>query len=164
LASAPSWNDPARWARLVSGADCPLCGRRDRPGIVAELQSCYAVVDETVNVRGYCCLILKRHAIELHQLSESEGASFMKDVQHVAAALQSVTSAIKINYEIHGNVIPHVHLHLVPRYPGDTIERSGKGFATITETPYGPGEFERYVEALGIAIAHSPAAARRRGP
>ena len=25
----------------------------------------------------------------------------------------------KINYEIHGNTVPHLHLHLYPRFDGD---------------------------------------------
>jgi hypothetical protein len=44
------------------------------------------------------------------------------------------TGSPKLNYEIHGNTIPHLHLHLLPRYPGDPYEgspidpRSGREF------------------------------------
>jgi diadenosine tetraphosphate (Ap4A) HIT family hydrolase len=27
-----------------------------------------------------------------------------------------------MNYEIHGNTIPHLHMHLYPRYSGDPFE------------------------------------------
>jgi len=38
----------------------------------------------------------------------------MKDVQTSARALKHVTRAVKINYEIHGNTVPHLHMHLFP--------------------------------------------------
>lgn len=148
----PSWNDPQRWVELLEGRNCPLCTRSERPGIAATLDSCLVAVDETVNVRGYCCLILRRHATELHQLSADEGAAFVNDAQRVARVLQQVTGAIKLNYEIHGNIIPHIHLHIVPRYAGDPIERTGQGFAKIRESPYQPGEFERFTAQFAEAL------------
>ena len=36
-----------------------------------------------------------------------------------ARVLKSLFSPTKLNYEIHGNTIPHLHLHLLPRYAGD---------------------------------------------
>ena len=41
--------------------------------------------------------------------------------------------SVKMNYEVHGNTIPHLHMHFFPRYPGDpfegapTVERSALG-------------------------------------
>jgi diadenosine tetraphosphate (Ap4A) HIT family hydrolase len=46
----------------------------------------------------------------------------MKDIQRVAKVLQVITGAVKLNYEIHGNTIPHLHLHLLPRYREDPFE------------------------------------------
>jgi diadenosine tetraphosphate (Ap4A) HIT family hydrolase len=37
----------------------------------------------------------------------------------VARAVRDAVASPKINYEIHGNTIPHLHLHVFPRYPGD---------------------------------------------
>ena len=33
-------------------------------------------------------------------------------------------NGIRINYEIHGNTIPHLHLHVFPRFPGDPFDQS----------------------------------------
>jgi diadenosine tetraphosphate (Ap4A) HIT family hydrolase len=149
---APSWTDNDRWKQLVRGEQCPLCDRAARGGVIAELRACYAVVDSAVNVRGYCCLILKHHATELHDLAEAEARVFMGDIQRAARAVQHVTGAIKINYEIHGNVIPHVHMHLVPRYPGDPIESTGRTWHVIEESPYAAGEYDRFVRELTQAL------------
>ena len=40
----------------------------------------------------------------------------------VAEAVQAVTGSPKLNYEIYGNTIPHLHMHIFPRYPGDPYE------------------------------------------
>jgi diadenosine tetraphosphate (Ap4A) HIT family hydrolase len=37
----------------------------------------------------------------------------------VAEAVSSVVSPIKMNYEVHGNTLPHLHLHLFPRQIDD---------------------------------------------
>lgn len=38
---------------------------------------------------------------------------------HVAAALADLYHLVKVNYEIHGNSIPHLHMHIYPRFPDD---------------------------------------------
>jgi len=37
----------------------------------------------------------------------------------VARALKAELGYRKLNYEIHGNTVPHLHLHLYPRFDGD---------------------------------------------
>jgi diadenosine tetraphosphate (Ap4A) HIT family hydrolase len=148
----PSWIDAAQWASLMSGATCPFCTDSGPRGAIATLESSTVTMTEDVHIRGYCCVVLRKHATELHALSEAEGAAFMRDVQQVARVVQQTTGAIKLNYEIHGNVLPHIHLHVIPRYPGDSIERTGDNFAKQTEPAYAPGEFaglrDRIIEGL----------------
>ena len=99
-------------------------------GIVAELSATYLTSSPDSPMRGYCCVVLKRHAVELYELSADEACALMRDLQRVAAALQEITRAVKLNYEIHGNTIPHLHVHLFPRYKGDPFEegRSTRGW------------------------------------
>ena len=149
---APSWQDEKKWRDLLCGDGCPLCNRGAGPGVAGELRTCFALVDANVNVRGYCCLVLKEHATELHQLSTATATAFIQDVQDAALAVQKITGCIKINYEIHGNVIPHIHMHLVPRYPGDAVETGGITWHNVAESPYGPGEFEVFAERLSRAL------------
>jgi diadenosine tetraphosphate (Ap4A) HIT family hydrolase len=40
----------------------------------------------------------------------------------VAAALNELVQPLKMNYEIHGNTLPHLHLHLFPPFIGDPFE------------------------------------------
>jgi diadenosine tetraphosphate (Ap4A) HIT family hydrolase len=120
-----AWGDPKIWEGLVSGRTCPICTDGGPTHVIAEMDECWLTMaaDPAPALPGACALFLKRHAVELHELSASEAANFMSAVQRVAAALQEATGAVKINYEVHGNTIPHLHMHFFPRYRGDPFER-----------------------------------------
>ncbi len=113
------WTDPEEWARRLSGEDCPICRSGGPHSVVTELESSWLTAGEEAPMQGYCALVFRRHAVELHDLTPEEGAAFMRDVQRVSAAVAAVVRPVKMNYEIHGNTIPHLHMHFFPRYPGD---------------------------------------------
>jgi diadenosine tetraphosphate (Ap4A) HIT family hydrolase len=46
-------------------------------------------------------------------------ALFWQEAMTIAAAVDRVVKPIKMNYEIHGNTLPHLHLHLFPRQVND---------------------------------------------
>lgn len=149
------WSDPAAWELLRNGATCPICVRGKPRDIIAELETAYLTTGDDSGIKGYCCLVCKRHAVELHNLTADEGAALMRDLQRVSSAIMRITHAIKLNYEIHGNTIPHLHVHFFPRYAGDPFEggpiepRKVKG-----KQVYAPGEFEQFVSALRHAVGH----------
>lgn len=119
------WTDPAAWARLVSGEDCPICRDGGPTNRIAELEvSSLAMGDGPTTLPGTCALFFRRHAVELHDLSAEEGAAFMRDVQRVSRALTDATGAVKMNCEVHGNTIPHLHMHFFPRYAGDPFQNA----------------------------------------
>ena len=105
-------------------------------------------------MRGYACLVFRRHAVELHDLSEAEGAAFMRDAQRLSRAVAEATGAVKLNYEVHGNTVPHLHLHVFPRYPGDGFEGRPIDPRAVAGPVYAPGEFPlvraRMEAALGV--------------
>jgi diadenosine tetraphosphate (Ap4A) HIT family hydrolase len=67
--------------------------------------------------------VLKRHATELWQLEPSERARLMEEVTRVAQAVSRAFGAAKMNYELLGNAIAHIHWHLIPRRPDDPAPR-----------------------------------------
>ncbi len=152
-----NWRDTERWRALVSGEACPICASGKPYGIVAELEATYLTTEESVPFRGYCCLVLKRHAVELHDLGDEEAASLMDDMRRLSRALQDVTGAVKINVDIHGNTLPHLHAHFFPRYVGDPYEEGPIDFRRADDSEeftYGPGELRRFVDALRSALAN----------
>lgn len=151
-----SWHDPEIWPALLDGTACPIC--RDMPlrSAVAELEACYVVADERAPMRGYCWLPLKRRAVELHDLSAAEAGAYVRDMQRVGRAVQAITGAVKLNWELHGNTVPHLHAHLFPRYRGDRFEGRPIDPRAVTSPVYAPGELERFSAELAARLGAEP--------
>ena len=45
----------------------------------------------------------------------------MEEVTRTAAALARLFKPDKINYELLGNMVPHIHWHLVPRFSSEPL-------------------------------------------
>ena len=61
-----------------------------------------------------------RHVAEPTKLSADEATGYWLEVLRVARALESHLRPVKMNYNLLGNSVPHLHTHLIPRY---TIDR-----------------------------------------
>lgn len=77
-----------------------------------------------VCMKGTCYLITREHYVELLDLEDEALLGLMKEVQVAARVLKKVTGSFKINYELHGNTAPHLHLPLLPRYLDDPFPYS----------------------------------------
>jgi diadenosine tetraphosphate (Ap4A) HIT family hydrolase len=96
--------------------------------------------------------VLKPHVVEIYELSDEDAAAFMRDVKVASLALKNVTGAVKLNYEIHGNSIPHMHLHLWPRQMGDPFEGGPIDWRRKSIQTYEDGEFEAFIERMKTAV------------
>lgn len=145
------WTDPDAWARVLAPEGCVICAGGGPTHVIAELEVSWVTMSgETTGLPGSCALFFKRHAVELHDLSAEEGAAWMRDVQRLSRALKEATGAVKMNYEVHGNTIPHLHMHFFPRYPGDPFEgRPIEPRVAIDPIPGAPahGEVRRRVRS-----------------
>ena len=146
------WSNPEEWNRLCREESCPVCLRRQPTDSVAELEASYVLAGEDAPMKGYCFLLLKRHAVELYELPPAEAAAFMRDIQKVSKAVHEITRAVKLNYEIHGNTIPHLHLHLFPRYVGDAFENQPVNPRIVKTPVYAPDEFAEFAAKLRAAL------------
>lgn len=68
---------------------------------------------------GWTVVVFKRHATELFHLAPTERILLMEEVSRIAKALSQVYEAKKINYELLGNQLPHIHWHVIPRLASD---------------------------------------------
>jgi diadenosine tetraphosphate (Ap4A) HIT family hydrolase len=91
----------------------------DRSHFIAECELTRAYLHDDQFFPGWTVLVLKRHATELFHLSRDERSRLMEEVSGVAALLAQKWQAVKINYELLGNQLPHIHWHLIPRLPQD---------------------------------------------
>jgi diadenosine tetraphosphate (Ap4A) HIT family hydrolase len=105
--------------------DCPLCQRINEikanrnPFFVAELETSYVVLGDYHAWRGYTLLLSKECKPELHDLPPDRRAKFLAEMTLVAEAVWNVFKPAKLNYEMLGNLVPHMHWHIFPRHADD---------------------------------------------
>ena len=113
------WTDHDEWSRMCKKEHCPVCRESTPPYdlvTISESEHCWLEAHPRVALKGTCYIMPKEHAVELFDLSDEDAFALVKYLMAVARALKEVTGAAKINIEIHGNTIPHLHVHLFPRY------------------------------------------------
>ncbi len=118
----------------MSEAGCPFCqvvaALRDAETCVhptegelvrkiADLPASVALLGFDQTYRGYTLVVARRHATELFHLPEPESTQYFQDMLRVARAMAAAFQPRKLNYELLGNAVPHLHWHVFPRYPDD---------------------------------------------
>ena len=86
---------------------------------IEALPASIAILGHDQYYPGYTLVISKIHATELYQLPERESTQYFKDMLRVAKAIAAAFRPRKLNYELLGNTVAHLHWHLFPRYEGD---------------------------------------------
>jgi len=115
------------WEALVLGENCALCALVKAPGadndsnfFIADLSMGRLVLQKNQSVKGYCILICHKHVREPYELPRDEQEQYFDDLMVCGMALEQVFHADKMNFQILGNAVPHLHCHLQPRYYGDS--------------------------------------------
>jgi len=97
---------------------CQLC---DEPGgepVWTGETARVVLVDDALHP-GFCRVIWGAHVAEMTDLDPSARGELMKLVFGVEAVLRALLPVRKINLASLGNVVPHLHWHVIPRYRGD---------------------------------------------
>lgn len=144
-------HDPIAWLSQAQEENCPYCRRDEDPTQSSTLklfEYSELCAHPRVCLKGTCYLITRRHYVELFDLDDEALLGFMKEAQIAARALKEVTGAFKINYEIHGNTVPHLHLHLFPRYLDDPFAGAPIDYARVRPPVYAEGEFELFARTM----------------
>jgi diadenosine tetraphosphate (Ap4A) HIT family hydrolase len=97
---------------------CELC---DTAGgeLLWQDDFCRVVLVNDAGYPGFCRVILGRHIKEMTDLQEGERSRLMTVVFAVEAAVREMLQPDKINLASLGNVVPHLHWHVIPRFSGD---------------------------------------------
>ena len=88
---------------------------------VAELERTYVILNRDQFFSGYCFVAAREHVTELFHLAPEVRAAVMEEVNAVAAAVAGAFKPDKVNYELLGNMVPHMHWHVVPRFKSDPL-------------------------------------------
>jgi diadenosine tetraphosphate (Ap4A) HIT family hydrolase len=142
-------------------SECVFCKdidtsfKRKRPQWIADLQVSTAILCTNQICRGYTILIYnKAHITELFQLEREDRIAYSEDLVKVAKAIYDAYHPHKMNYELLGNILPHLHWHIIPRLKTDPIELHwpiwGKDY---TEVKLSDDQYREIVEEIRMYLS-----------
>ena len=127
--------------------ECPFCRAIADPkqswgeSLVWEFPHSFAILGPWQYYTGYCLLVSREHASELSQLGTRRTA-FLEEMAKLAEAIETCFQPHKLNYELLGNQVPHLHWHLFPRSLEDPDRLRAVWFA-LEKAATDPKEKER---------------------
>ena len=107
--------------------DCPFCGD---PEIVIENELAFAHYDTYPVSAGHCLLIPRRHFAEYFEATAAEKAAIWQLLDEVKPIIDQEFGPDGYNVGVNigaaaGQSIPHLHIHVIPRYEGDVENPQG---------------------------------------
>ena len=107
--------------------DCPFCGR---PEIIIENELAFAHYDSYPVNAGHCLIISRRHVAEYFQATAAEKTSIWALVDEMKIILDEEYNPDGYNVGVNigetaGQSVPHIHIHMIPRYRGDVENPKG---------------------------------------
>ena len=98
---------------------CPIC-TADNEDILLQTPNLRVIaVHNEAGAPAFCRVIWNDHVSEMTDLSPAERNEIMEMVYQVEAAMRQVFRPAKINLASLGNVVPHLHWHVIARFEND---------------------------------------------
>ena len=136
---------PEDWDARKRGDGCWFCGDQlGQPFYAGTVGDAH--LERHPIARGHAIVVFRgRHVADFTGLTAAEAAAYWSDVQTVARMIEQVFAPCHMNYQLLGNLVPHLHVHLVPRY----IDDRAPGRPLPWEpTPLAESEFDEQVRLL----------------
>jgi diadenosine tetraphosphate (Ap4A) HIT family hydrolase len=150
---------------MTPAPNCPFCRKLADPNgcpaddVVWNFPHSVAVLGPWQYFTGYCLLVSRKHASELSELG-TDRAAFLEEMATLAGAIEACFQPHKLNYELLGNQVPHLHWHLFPRSAADPDRLRPVWFA-LEKADTDPAEKQR-LETGTIPRAEAVAKLRAR--
>ncbi|MFT4887413.1 MAG: diadenosine tetraphosphate (Ap4A) HIT family hydrolase [Pseudohongiellaceae bacterium] len=84
--------------------------------LIYRVRSGWVVMGDVQFLKGYCLLLPDPVVANLNELNEQGRKTFLWEMSVVGDVILEVTGALRVNYEMIGNVEPALHAHIFPRY------------------------------------------------
>ena len=134
-------------------AECPICSAQNEEILWQNPQLRVIAVHNEANAPAFCRVIWQAHVGEMTDLAADERAEIMNAVYRVEAAMRQVFQPAKINLASLGNVVPHLHWHVIARFDNDAnfpapIWAPAQRKATMTVADDWPQQVKKLLEAV----------------
>ncbi len=103
---------------MTKNKQCELCQQVGGELVYEDALARVVLVDEP-NYPGFCRVIWRSHVKEMSDLDAQERTQMMSLVWHVEQVLRQEMQPEKINLASLGNMTPHLHWHVIPRFADD---------------------------------------------
>jgi diadenosine tetraphosphate (Ap4A) HIT family hydrolase len=122
---------------MISSNVCELCSQ---PGgeVVCRHEKFRVVLVDDLQYPGFCRVIWNLHVKEMTDLPAPDRILFMTAVWQIEAAVREAMRPDKMNIASFGNIVPHLHWHVIPRYLQDA-HFPGPIWAQMQRTPASSG-------------------------
>jgi len=97
---------------------CELCDLAAPMTVYADSKLSVIIVDDA-SYPGFCRVIWRDHVREMSDLARDDRLLLNDVVHEVEQAVREVMKPTKVNVASLGNVVPHLHWHVIPRYTDD---------------------------------------------
>jgi len=104
--------------------NCVLCKDDLRPEegqLIWRGDDCRVILVNDPDLPGFCRIIWNRHVAEMTDLTYGERDHIMTLVFAVEEAIRHVMHPDKVNVAALGNMVPHIHWHVIPRFKDDAF-------------------------------------------
>lgn len=118
--------------------DCPLCAPASET-LIWEDACCRVIQVREAHYSGYCRVVWTAHVAEMSDLTPAAQRHLMNVVLATETAVRTLMQPAKVNLASLGNLVPHLHWHVIPRFSDDrhfpepiwgTAQREGVRHAT----------------------------------
>ena len=119
-------------------ANCVLCVETLKPEegeLIWRGDDCRVILVNDPDLPGFCRVIWNEHKSEMSDLTHGERDHLMALVFAVEEAIRHVMHPDKINLAALGNMVPHIHWHIIPRYRDDAFFPGSAWSSKAQETP-----------------------------
>lgn len=99
-------------------AACELC-TQDGGDVIHRHEKYRVVQVDDAGYPGFCRVIWNAHAQEMTDLPQEDRTLLMDAVWRIEEAVCAVMRPEKMNVASLGNMVPHLHWHVIPRYADD---------------------------------------------
>jgi diadenosine tetraphosphate (Ap4A) HIT family hydrolase len=93
------------------------------------------VIVDDANYPGFCRVIWNEHVREMSDLAKEDRLLLNEAVFQLEEAVREVMQPLKVNVASLGNVVPHLHWHVIPRYADDAHFPAPVWAQAVRETP-----------------------------